>query len=98
MDIEEKLLELKKMVGSKKRFEKEHQGDEDIVEHIESVQTASQLQTLSQQVLQYLKSRSNSQDSRNKGGNFNKSRKSMQGYGGEGDTNQHGAAVEIAKK
>jgi hypothetical protein len=43
LDIEEKLLELKKIASSKKWFEKEHKGEEDIMEHIETVQGASQL-------------------------------------------------------
>ena len=62
-DIEEKLLEIKKLCSLKKKFEKENQTDEDIAEFIETMKENSNLQTLSTNILQVL-AQPNTTDSR----------------------------------
>jgi hypothetical protein len=54
VDIEDKLGELKKYGNAKRKFEKEHMADEDLVEYIESVNDQSTLPHLVNQVMQVL--------------------------------------------
>lgn len=42
-DIEEKLIELKKLCNQKKRFERDNTEDEEIAEHIESTRESNRL-------------------------------------------------------
>ena len=54
VDIEDKLGELKKFGNAKRKFEKEHMADEDLVEYIDSVNEQSTLPQLVNQVMQIL--------------------------------------------
>jgi hypothetical protein len=49
-DIEDKLIELKKLCSLKKKFEKSNHDDEDIMEYIETTVKCSSLPQLSQQI------------------------------------------------
>jgi len=54
VDIEDKLGELKKFGNAKRKIEKEHMADEDLVEYIDSVNEQSTLPQLVNQVMQIL--------------------------------------------
>jgi hypothetical protein len=49
-DIEDKLLELKKLCSLKKKFEKNNENDEDIMEYIETTVKCSNIPQISQQI------------------------------------------------
>ena len=53
-DIEDKLGELKKFGNAKRKFEKDHHNDEDLVEYIDSINEQSTLPMLTNQVMQIL--------------------------------------------
>jgi hypothetical protein len=46
-DLEEKLLEIKKLSTLKKKFEKDNQKDEDIMEYIDNLKENANLQMIS---------------------------------------------------
>jgi hypothetical protein len=46
-DLEEKLLEIKKLSTLKKKFEKDNQKDEDIMEYIDNLKENANLQIIS---------------------------------------------------
>jgi hypothetical protein len=53
-DIEDKLVELKKLCTLKRKFDKDNRDDEDIMEYIETTVKASSLPILSTQIFTYL--------------------------------------------